>query len=53
VDTDFPQLTVPHLLSQSELNDPVKDLNLSKIQAGLMASRLQGWNLTQQGVKVS
>jgi hypothetical protein len=45
--------TVPHLISQSELNDTVKDPNLSKIQAALMASRLQGWNLTQQGVKVS
>jgi hypothetical protein len=51
VDPDFQQLSVPHLISQSELNDLVRDLNLSKIQAGLLASRLQGWNLIQQGVR--
>jgi hypothetical protein len=53
VDPDFPVLTVVHLVSQSDFNDLVRDLNLSKIQAGLLASRVQGWNLIQQGVKVS
>jgi len=33
VDPDFPELTVPYLISLSELNDLVTDLNLSKIQA--------------------
>jgi hypothetical protein len=33
VDPDFPELTVPHLFSQFEFNDPVRELNLSKIQA--------------------
>ena len=47
VDPDFPQLTVPHLTPQSELNGLVRNLNLSKIQTGLLASRLQGWNLKQ------
>ena len=53
VDPDFPELTVPHLTSQAELNYLVRDLNLSKIQAELYASSLQGWNLLQSGVKES
>jgi len=40
--SNFPELTVLHLISQSELNDLVRDLNLSKIQVELLASRLQG-----------
>jgi hypothetical protein len=31
VDPDFPELTVRHFTSQSELNDLVRDLNLSKL----------------------
>jgi hypothetical protein len=45
VDPDFPELTVPHLVSQSELN--------VYRETKLLASRLQGWNLLQQGDKVS
>jgi hypothetical protein len=30
----------------------MRDLNLKKIQAELLVSRLQDWNLLQQGVKV-
>ena len=52
-DPDFLELTIPHLVSQSELNDPARDLSLSKIQAELLASCLQGWNLLQQGIQVS
>ena len=51
MDPDFPELTAPHLVSQSGLNDLARDLNLSKIEAELSASRLQGWNFIQQGVK--
>jgi hypothetical protein len=51
VDPGFPELTVLHLMSQSEINDLARDLNLPKIQAERLASRLQGWNLLQQGVK--
>ena len=36
VDPDFPKRTVFYLISQSELNDLVTDLNLSKIQAELL-----------------
>jgi hypothetical protein len=28
MDPDFPELAVSHLISQSELNDPVRDINL-------------------------
>ena len=53
VESDFPELTVPHLKSQSELNDLERDRNISKIQAVLLVSRLQEWNLLQQGVQMS
>jgi hypothetical protein len=53
VEPDCQELSVPHLASQSEINDLVRDLNLSKIQTELLASRLQSCNLLQQGVKVS
>jgi len=35
VDPDFPELNVPHLISQSELKDIMRDLNMSKIQVEL------------------
>jgi hypothetical protein len=38
VDPDFPKQIVPHLKSQSGLTDLVRDLNLSKIHAELLAS---------------
>jgi hypothetical protein len=42
----------PHLLVQGDLNDIVRDLNLSKKQAELLDSRLKGWNLLRQDTKV-
>ena len=48
MDPDFPKLTVPHLVSQSELNDLATDLNLSKTQAQILTSRLQGWKFLEQ-----
>jgi hypothetical protein len=39
----------PHLLTQWDLNDLVRDLNLSKKR---LTSWLKGWNLLQQGTKV-
>jgi hypothetical protein len=33
--------TEPHLLTQGDINDIVRDLNLSKKQAGLLGSRLK------------
>jgi len=42
----------PHLLTQGELNELVRDLKLSKKQAKLLGSRLRGWNLLQKDTKV-
>jgi hypothetical protein len=43
----------PHLISQDELNDLVRDLSLSKCHAEFMGSRLQGWNLLQKNTNIS
>ena len=40
----------PQLVSQTELNDLVRDLNLSKQQSELFASRLQQWNISMLSV---
>jgi len=40
----FPKRTVPYLIWQFERNYLVRDLNLPKIQAEFLTSRLQGWN---------
>jgi len=42
----------PHLLIQGDLNDIVRDLNLSKKQAEILGSRLKDWNLLRQDTKV-
>ena len=42
----------PHLLTQGDLNDIVRDLNLSKKQAELLGSMLKGWDLLRQDTKV-
>ena len=42
----------PHLLTQGDLNDIVRHLNLSKKQAELLDSRLKGWKLLRQDTKV-
>ena len=42
-----------HLLTHGDLNDIVRDLNLSKKQAELLGSRLKGWKLLRQDTKVS
>ena len=41
-----------HLLTQGDLNDKVRDLNLSNKKAELLDSRLKGWNLLRQDRKV-
>ena len=53
-DLDFqPTESHPHLITQPELNDLVRDLNLSKHQSELLGSRLQQWNLLAHGTKIS
>ena len=49
---EFGITTEPHLINESELNDLVSDLDLLKVKAELLASRLKQWNLLQSGVKV-
>lgn len=43
----------PHLISQVELNDLVRELYLSKQQAELLASRLKEWNFLEKDTKIS
>jgi len=43
----------PHILTQDEPNDPVRDLELSKNKAELLGSRLKRWNLLEKNVRIS
>ena len=52
VDPDFLEPTLPYLISQSELNDLVREFILLKSQAELLPSCLKGRNLLQQGVEM-
>lgn len=45
--------STPHILTQEELNDLVRDLDLSKSKAELLGSRLQQWNLLKENVRVT
>ncbi|GBM14537.1 hypothetical protein AVEN_101176-1 [Araneus ventricosus] len=45
-------LPMPHLISQSDFSDLVRDLNLSKNQSELLASILKEWNLLEKETKV-
>ena len=42
----------PNLLRQGDLNDFVRDLNLSQKQAELLGCRLKGWNLLRHDTEV-
>ena len=42
----------PHLLTQEDLNDIVRDFKLSKKQAELLVSSLKGWNILLEDTKV-
>ena len=41
----------PQLLTQVNMNDIVRDFNLSKNQAELLGCRLKSWNLLRQDIK--
>ena len=43
----------PHFISQNELNDLVRDLELPTTKSELLGSRLQQWNLLADGVRIS
>jgi hypothetical protein len=42
-----------HRITQEELNDPIRDLDLPKSKAELLGSRLQQWNLLKENVRIS
>ena len=43
----------PHMITQIELNDPFRDLNLFKEKSKILGSRLQEWNLLAKETKIS
>lgn len=50
---DFTSDKVPHLITQCDLNDLVRDLTLTKGQSELLASRLKEWNLLAADTKIT
>ncbi|GBO42011.1 hypothetical protein AVEN_247273-1 [Araneus ventricosus] len=43
----------PHLVTQPELNNLARDLELPKSKSQLLGSRLQQWNFLEKGLKIS
>jgi len=55
-DADFTadlQFNEFHRITQEELNDLIRDLDLFKSKAELLGSRLQQWNLLKENVRIS
>ena len=54
-DPDFqsPASESPHKLTQNELKDLVRNLELPKVQAELLASRMKQWKYLDEGVKIT
>lgn len=46
-------ITKSHLMNQSELNDRVRDSDMTKEKLGVLGSRLELWNLLQSDVKIT
>jgi hypothetical protein len=56
IDSDFtsdPQFNKFNRIKQDELNDLLRDLDLPKIKAELLVSRLQQWYLLKENVRNS
>jgi len=52
-DLQGPAFESPHKLTQNELNDLVGDLELPKVKAELLASRMKQWKYMDEGVKIT
>ena len=54
-DPDFrgPTSESPHKLTQNELNDLVRDLELPKVKAELLASRMKQCKYLDEGMKIT
>ena len=52
-DIGFPPFSLPQLFFQGELNDLIRDLNLSKESSELLASKLKEKNLFQPGILIT
>ena len=54
-DPDFqvPAPESPHKLTQNELNDLVRDLELPKVKAEMLASKMKQWKYLDEGVKIT
>jgi len=54
-DPDFqgPPSESPHKLTQDELNDLLRDLELPTVKAELLASRMKQWKYLDEGVKIT
>ena len=52
-DPSFQHKSAPLLMNQERLNDLVRDLYLSKVNAEVLGSRLQQWNLLEPGTTIS
>jgi len=54
-DPDFqgPASESPYKLTQTKLNDLVRDLELPKVKAELLASRIKQWKYLDEGVKIT
>ncbi|GBM36680.1 hypothetical protein AVEN_221950-1 [Araneus ventricosus] len=49
----FDETSSPHKITSVELNNLVRDLEMSKTKAEIYASRLQQWNLLEENVRVT
>jgi hypothetical protein len=52
-DHESTDTSIPHFPIQSEIDDLVRDMALSKAKAEIMTSRLKEWNLLDPSVKIS
>ena len=49
---EFKSVKHPHLINQEELNDLVRDLELSRQKVKSLGSCLQEWNLLAEGTQI-